>query len=112
MFCAVCNVRWSSLVLAFSIVTAFASVSGVAQTETVLHAFSGADGANPGIANLLIDSKGNLYGTTPSGGAHGYGTVYRIPAGGVRICCIALPENETEAIPSGGWWQATARFTV
>ncbi len=82
MLCRLCNVRCSSLILAFTIVVAFAPVPFFAQTETVLHAFSGADGANQGLANLTIDSKGNLYGTTPSGGAHGYGTVYRIPAGG------------------------------
>jgi uncharacterized repeat protein (TIGR03803 family) len=37
-------------------------------TETVLHSFSGADGANPR-AGVIFDAQGNLYGTTPSGGA-------------------------------------------
>ena len=35
--------------------------------ETVLHTFSGPDGANP-ISNLIIDANSNLYGTTEFGG--------------------------------------------
>jgi uncharacterized repeat protein (TIGR03803 family) len=38
--------------------------------ETVLHAFTGPDGANPR-GNLVIDAAGNLYGTTESGGSTG-----------------------------------------
>ena len=45
--------------------------------ESVLHRFGkGKDGATPA-AQYLIDG-GNLYGTTESGGAHGYGTVFVI----------------------------------
>jgi uncharacterized repeat protein (TIGR03803 family) len=47
-------------------------------TETVLHAFSaGSDGAFPGGA-VVLDSAGNLYGTTQGGGAYGQGVVYQI----------------------------------
>ena len=47
-------------------------------TLTVLHNFSGgSDGAYPG-ASLLLGKRGNLYGTTLEGGAHGRGTVFRI----------------------------------
>lgn len=45
---------------------------------TVLYRFrGGSDGGNPQ-ANLVFDRAGNLYGTTFGGGAHGYGTVFKI----------------------------------
>jgi len=44
---------------------------------TVLHTFAGFDGAEPD-ANLTIDSKGNLYGTTLTGGPGGAGVVFEI----------------------------------
>jgi uncharacterized repeat protein (TIGR03803 family) len=42
-------------------------------TYTVLHSFTGgADGSNP-IARLIMDAKGNLYGTASQGGGSGTG---------------------------------------
>jgi uncharacterized repeat protein (TIGR03803 family) len=46
-------------------------------TYTVLHRFTGKDGALPG-ASLILDAKGNIYGTTVAGGAGGYGVVFEI----------------------------------
>lgn len=48
-------------------------------TETVLHSFAanGSDGTHP-YAGLVTDTMGNLYGTTYSGGANGYGTVFKV----------------------------------
>ena len=44
----------------------------------VLHTFTGGrDGGNPA-AGLVMDQAGNLYGTTYTGGAHGYGTVFKL----------------------------------
>jgi uncharacterized repeat protein (TIGR03803 family) len=49
--------------------------------ETVLHTFdpnaTPGDGMEPQ-AGLIFDSAGNLYGTTPIGGANGFGTVFEI----------------------------------
>jgi uncharacterized repeat protein (TIGR03803 family) len=44
---------------------------------SVLHRFNFQDGANPADA-LVLDKKGNLYGTTTLGGAGGYGVVFEI----------------------------------
>lgn len=51
--------------------------SGSLWTFTTLHTFHGVDGASP-YGTLVLDSSGNLYGTTTSGGAHGYGVVWEI----------------------------------
>jgi uncharacterized repeat protein (TIGR03803 family) len=46
--------------------------------ETVLHSFKfSTDGAKPN-AGLIIDGKGNLFGTTSAGGASGAGTVFEL----------------------------------
>jgi uncharacterized repeat protein (TIGR03803 family) len=53
--------------------------------ETVLHSFTGgADGANPMNANVILDSVGNLYGTTAFGGANGSGIVYELSRAGTN----------------------------
>jgi uncharacterized repeat protein (TIGR03803 family) len=44
---------------------------------TVLHTFIGSDGAQPD-ANLVLDDKGNLYGTAATGGPNGAGVVFEI----------------------------------
>src|SRR5947209_3055602 len=55
--------------------------SGGAWTQSVVHAFTGGnDGAGPG-AGLTIDANGDMYGTTPSGGAYGQGTIFRLHRG-------------------------------
>ncbi len=48
-----------------------------AWTYTVLHRFTGYDGAEPD-ANLTLDDKGNIYGTTATGGTGGAGVVFEI----------------------------------
>jgi len=51
-------------------------------TGTVLHSFGGKkDGSNP-FAGPIIDAKGNVYGTTISGGAYDQGTVWKYIAKG------------------------------
>jgi uncharacterized repeat protein (TIGR03803 family) len=44
---------------------------------SVLHAFSGPDGSGP-LGSLVLDSAGNLYGTTNVGGASGNGVVFEV----------------------------------
>ena len=55
--------------------------SGGNWTFSVVHTFQGNDGSGPG-SPVSIDKHGNLYGTTPTGGAKGVGVVYRIAPDG------------------------------
>jgi hypothetical protein len=58
------------------------AVSCHVPVETVLHSFTDLlDGAQPS-APLIMDSQGNLFGTTASGGANGLGVVFEIKSTG------------------------------
>jgi|SRR5579863_1612939 uncharacterized repeat protein (TIGR03803 family) len=68
--------------------------------ETILHNFTGTDGATP-VGRLIADSSGNFYGTTYDGanaggsGAQGCGTVYELSPPAI----------------SGGAWQETTLYS-
>ena len=70
-------------VFAVSVAIAMPSV-GMAQTPSLstLYAFSGSppDGSTP-LSGVIMDSAGNLYGTTSLGGAYDGGAVFEIAAG-------------------------------
>jgi uncharacterized repeat protein (TIGR03803 family) len=46
-------------------------------TEKVLWSFDGTDGASAW-GSLILDSSGNLYGTTYAGGSKGDGVVFEV----------------------------------
>ena len=50
-------------------------------TFTTLVSFDGANGANPG-RPAIQGPDGNLYGTTPSGGAYGHGELFKMSTAG------------------------------
>ena len=68
-----------------------------AGVEKTLYTFKGSkngDGAAP-FASLILDSSGNLYGTTYAGGAYGYGTIFKLTPAGVETILysfIGLPD--------------------
>jgi uncharacterized repeat protein (TIGR03803 family) len=56
--------------------------SGGTWVQSVLHNFTGGnDGSGPG-SGLTFDKQGNLYGTTPTGGAKGFGVIYQLKPSG------------------------------
>ena len=46
--------------------------------ETILHSFADAPDGNYPLAGLVLDKRGNLYGTTENGGNYNYGTVFEL----------------------------------
>jgi uncharacterized repeat protein (TIGR03803 family) len=75
--------------------------------ETVLHRFTGkADGAYP-IGSVTLDSSGNLYGATNSGGdrscdqGYGCGTVFKLDASG-KLTTLHTFTGTDGASPNGG----------
>ncbi|MGA2423689.1 MAG: choice-of-anchor tandem repeat GloVer-containing protein [Terriglobales bacterium] len=46
-------------------------------TEKVLWSFNGTDGETP-VGGLILDSAGNIYGTTYSGGLYGWGVAFEV----------------------------------
>ncbi len=81
--------------------TVFKIASG---TETVLYSFgaSATDGTQAE-SDLIMDSAGNLYGTTPGGGANGHGTVFKIGASGTETILYSFGANATDGqAPFGG----------
>ena len=69
-------------------------------TFTTLHAFGGADGANPS-AGLTSGPDGALFGTTASGGAAGLGTVFRMTWDGQVTILHAFAGGVDGAFPEG-----------
>ena len=73
-------------------------------SETVLHSFApnGGDGAIP-YAGLVMDTAGNLYGTTESGGSSGNGTVFKVdPSGSETVLYSFTDSGGDGALPFGG----------
>ena len=54
--------------------------NGATWSQAVIHSFNGIDGSGPG-AGVTIDDAGNVFGTTPTGGANGLGNVYELSPG-------------------------------
>jgi len=67
-------------------------------TETILHHFTNAE--QP-FAGVTFDTAGNLYGTTPNGGA-GYGTVYKLTPSGSGWTYNTIYEFQSPSYPIGG----------
>jgi uncharacterized repeat protein (TIGR03803 family) len=51
--------------------------SGNQYTESVIHSFSGPDGAYPQ-GGIISDGKGNFFGTTVQGGLYNFGTIFEL----------------------------------
>lgn len=75
--------KYGSGLQGFGVVFELSPNSNGKWTETVLHSFNkdGKDGYYP-YASVVMDTKGNLYGTTKYGGSNDRGTVFELSRGG------------------------------
>ena len=77
------------------------NVSGVSiacgpATEAVIHTFdANADGIGP-LANTILGSDGNFYGTTVNGGANDLGTVFKIAPTGIETVLHSFVGGATD----------------
>lgn len=63
-----------------------------------LASFSGANGAQPA-GNVFVDARGNMFGTTESGGPAGDGTIFEVLFGGGDVVTLASFNNANGAVP-------------
>jgi autotransporter-associated beta strand protein/uncharacterized repeat protein (TIGR03803 family) len=69
-------------------------------TVTTLASFDGVHGSGP-FAGLLLDSRGNLFGTTTAGGGNGLGTVFELVSGSHAISTLVDFNRTNGATPLG-----------
>jgi autotransporter-associated beta strand protein/uncharacterized repeat protein (TIGR03803 family) len=79
--------------------TIFEIVAG-SGTVTALASFDGIHGSGP-LAGLLLDLRGNLFGTTAAGGASGLGTVFELVSGSHTITTLIDFNRTNGAVPLG-----------
>src|SRR5439155_229010 len=75
------HLRNGNLLTIVAAIITIGCITVSAQPLTTLHSFNGGDGRSPE-ATLVQGSDGNFYGTTPLGGAHAKGTVFKIDSAG------------------------------
>lgn len=69
-------------------------------TYSVIHNFHSTDGANPR-TGVVLDSSGNIFGTTYSGGSSGFGVVYRLSPNASGGWNVAVVHNFTGGVDGG-----------
>ena len=71
--------------------------------ETVLYSFTGgADGGYPYYGSLILDAKGNLYGTTNNGGISNQGVVFKVSSNGKETVLHRFTGGTDGAYPRAG----------
>jgi uncharacterized repeat protein (TIGR03803 family) len=73
--------RYAAITILLTAFSILFSTLAFGQKLTVLHTFNSTDGQFPD-SGLVHGSDGNLYGTSSSGGAHGFGTVFKVTPSG------------------------------
>ncbi|MGC2475309.1 MAG: choice-of-anchor tandem repeat GloVer-containing protein [Candidatus Sulfotelmatobacter sp.] len=71
--------------------------------KEIIYSFgsSASDGSGP-VAAVALDRQGSIYGTTPTGGTDGYGTVFKIGTRGRETVLYSFTGGADGATPLGG----------
>jgi uncharacterized repeat protein (TIGR03803 family) len=82
------------------VILLFAASHASGQTFTTLYTFQGgADGSDPN--GVILDSAGNLYGTTAGGGETIFGTVFKLTRAGVKTILYNFQGSTDGSEPYG-----------
>jgi uncharacterized repeat protein (TIGR03803 family) len=110
--------NWSAMTCAVFLLCAATAIVAPTQTFTTLHGFDGTNGSYP-LAGLVQAFNGNLYGTTFSDGASGWGTVFEIRLDGTLTSLYSFcsqsdctggsaPEGELVQATNGSFYGTTS----
>ena len=86
---------------AMALLTAALPAQGSGYTLRTLASFDDTNGAYP-VGDVLVDASGNVFGTTSSGGAHGDGTVFEVPAAGGGVVTLGSFDGTNGSAPKAG----------
>jgi uncharacterized repeat protein (TIGR03803 family) len=77
--------------------------AGVVKEKILYNFGTGTDGTVP-VAGVTLDASGNLYGTTSTGGAYGYGTVFELTkaSGWAETILHNFQDSDDGAVPYAG----------
>jgi uncharacterized repeat protein (TIGR03803 family) len=79
--------------------------NGPGWQKTAIHSFTGEDDGGAPIAGVVLDSAGNLYGTTEVGGSNNRGVVYQLSkegSGWAETVLYAFRAEEDGGYPTAG----------
>jgi uncharacterized repeat protein (TIGR03803 family) len=99
------NVKSSTWILIRTLLLVAALATAAHAQFSVLYDFGSQSGdpANPSFSGIIAQGRnGSLYGTAPSGGAHGAGAVFKITPGGILTVLYSFTGGVDGANPSSG----------
>jgi|HubBroStandDraft_6_1064221.scaffolds.fasta_scaffold01690_10 uncharacterized repeat protein (TIGR03803 family) len=91
-----------SFATVLALMTILAAHPAEAQTYAVMHSFAGGltDGSDP-LGGLVVDSSGNMYGTTGHGGEFNGGTIFKLDSAGNETVLYSFTGESDGNLPQG-----------